>query len=204
MQATSGKWRATALAGCVVATMLVAAATTAGAATVAVDCPGTPVGTDREFRLSTSVASSCIGWGTGGLDAGVAGADALLGLLGPGYALIDRTDTGGPILNLTNVGQRSGSWTLLLPAAPAGFIWGALVIAMQSDEAAFNPDWAAFGLAPGVSSGWWSVANGSQNLIYAGLYGQLLPSAVPLPAAGLTLAGGLAALGALRRRRKRG
>ncbi len=204
MRAIPGKWRATAMAGGVAAMLLAAVATTAGAATVAVDCPGTAAGTDREFRLSTAVASTCIGWGNGGLDAGVAGADALLALLGPGYALIDRTDSGGPILNLTNLGQRSGSWNILLPAAPAGFIWGALVMALQSDEAAFNPDWAAFGLAPGVSSGWWSVANGSQTLIHAGLYGQLLPSAVPLPAAGLALAGGLAALGALRRRRKRG
>lgn len=178
----------------------------AAAATVTadIDCPGTAATNDREFRLKTAVASTCIGWGNGALNGGVAGADPLLTLLGPGYALIDRTDSGAPVLNFTNIGQRSGSWTLLLPAAPAGFIWGALVIAMQSEEAAFNPDWAAFGLAPGVTGGWWSIANSSQNLVYAGLYGQLLPSAVPLPAAGLALGGGLAALAALRRRRKRG
>lgn len=176
----------------------------AAAATVNVDCPGTAASTDREFRLKTAVASTCVGWGNGALNAGVAGLDPLLSLLGPGYALIDRTDSGAPLLTFTNVGQRSGSWTLLLPAAPVGFSWGALVIGMQSEVAAFNPDWAGFGLAPSVAGGWWSIANGSQNLVYAGLYGELLPSAVPLPAAGLVLAGGLAALGALRRRRRRG
>lgn len=195
-----GMLTAAALVGGMLMTGSMASAATV---TLDIDCPGTAAPNDREFRLKTAVASTCIAWGNGALSAGVAGADPLLARLGPGYALIDRTDTGTALLTFTNIGQRSGWWTLLLPTAPAGFVWGALVIAMQSDPAAFNPDWAAFGLARGVTSGWWSVANSGQNLTYGGLYGQLLPSAVPLPAAGMALAGGLAALAALRRRRRR-
>lgn len=176
----------------------------AGAATVTTLCPGTTATTDREFTLTTNPGSTCIAWGAGNISGNPGGAnpDPLFAILGAGYQLIDKTGAGGPILNFSGVGGLSGTWSFLLPAAPVGYVWTNLVLALKSGVAQLNPDWAAFGLASGVTSGSWSIANGRQSLSHANLYGQLAPSAVPLPAAGLVLAGALGAIGAIRRRKR--
>lgn len=178
---------------------------TAGAVTVTTLCPGTAATTDREFSVTTvAPGATCIASGTGNISgtSGGANPDPLFAILGAGYQLIDKSDSGPSILSVTGTGALSGNWSFLLPVAPAGMMWTNLVLAFKSGVAQLNPDWAAFGLAPGVTSGTWSIANGSQSLSHANLYGQLVPSVVPLPAAGVLLAGGLGAMGALRRRRK--
>ena len=192
------------LAFAAVATVLFSVET-ASAATVTTLCPGTAATTDREFSVTTvAPGATCIASGVGNISGNPGGAnpDPLFGILGAGYQLIDKSDSGPSILSVTGTGTLSGNWSFLLPAAPAGMMWANLVLAFKSGVAQLNPDWAAFGLAPGVTSGTWSIASGQQSLSHANLYGQLVPSAVPLPAAGFLLVGGLGAMGVLRRRRK--
>jgi hypothetical protein len=58
------------------------------------------------------------------------------------------------------------------------------VIAFKTGQGNLNPDWAAFKLPAGVTSGTWTIS-GSQALSHANLYGKV--SAIPLPAAGVLL-----------------
>lgn len=175
----------------------------ARAATVSVDCPGTEQRDDREFRLTTDPGAQCVAWGVGNLG-GMAGvADPLFALLDPAYRLIDRSDRADTAMDFSDGGgMRSGLWSFLLPATPTGYRWADLVLAMVSVVGQFDVTWSAYALPPGVTDGRWSVANGHQSLANANLYGQLVPSAVPLPAAGLLMVGALGAVGALRRRQR--
>jgi hypothetical protein len=179
------------------------------AATVTTLCPGTAATTDREFTVTTvAPGATCFASGVGNISGNPNGAnpDPLFALMstafGPGHQLIDKSDSGPSILNVSGVGGLSGSWSFALPSAPAGYIWTNLVLAFKSGVAQLNPDWAAFVLPSGVTSGSWSIASGQQSLSHANLYGQMVVAPVPVPAAGLMLAGALGAAAMVRRRRK--
>ena len=164
---------------------------------VAVNCPGTAVTTDREFTLTTDVASICLASGTSNIN----GNGDPINNIAPGYLTLDKSDDGlvylGTLdeLTVTGIGTTSGMWSFV---APDGF--SSFVLALKSGEGQLNPDWAASQLADGTTSGSWSVS-GSQNLSHMNLYAH-----VPGPIVGAGLPGliiGCTALLALARRRRR-
>src|SRR4249919_3377312 len=58
---------------------------------VAVDCPGTAsITTDREFTLTTDVASFCLASGTGNIN----GNGDPINNIAPGYVTLDKSDDG--------------------------------------------------------------------------------------------------------------
>lgn len=188
---------------------LALAAGSASASTVS--CPGTgAITTDREFTLTTDPGSTCFASGLGNINGNKTGgnADPLFGLLsgafGSGFVLIDKSDGNEGIKTDALVGELtsglSGSWSFLLPSAGAGYVWKNVVLAFKSGEGNLDPDWAAFLLPDGVTSGSWGIS-GEQALSHANLYAQRSPVPVPLPAAGFLLIGAIGGLAALRRRR---
>lgn len=185
---------------------LVASVSIVSASTVTTNCPGTVSTADREFTLTTEApGAACLGWGAGNINGNPNGAnpDPLFAILGPGTQLIDKSGPGAAFLNLTGSGTRAGTFSFLLPAAPVGKIWTNIVLALRSSVAQIDPDWVAFGLQNGVTTGSWTIASGRQPLVGGNLYGRLVdaPPAVPLPAGGLMLIAGLGALAAARRRK---
>jgi hypothetical protein len=173
---------------------------TAHAAAVSVSCPGTAATTDREFAVTTDPGTAgCLASGTGNIN----GNNDAINLLG--YITLDKSDdattgvfplalTGSPSL----VSGLSGTFSFSAPG------YTDFVIAFKTGqgkpgEPTLDPDWAAFTLPAGVTSGSWSIS-GQQDLSHAVLYGKLSP--VPLPAAAWLLLSGVAGLGALARRRR--
>jgi hypothetical protein len=166
------------------ATLVLAAAGSAQA--VVVFCPGTASTADREFSIDTSVAASCLTFGTGNISGN---GDAINDL---GYTTLDKSDDGttGTLptaLSLTGSGTLSGTFSI--SAAAAAF--GPLVLAFKSGEGVLDPDWAAFLLPAGVLSGTWAIS-GSQALSHANLYGGGTPPVqTPEPMSALLLGSGL-------------
>lgn len=182
------------------------------AATVSVSCPGTAAATDREFTIATDPGSTCFASGTGNISGEDSGAnpDPLFALLatglGPGHILIDKSDdttsglfpngalSGSPSL----ISGLSGDWSFLLPPGT----WTNVVIAFKSGQNQLDPDWAAFLLPDGVTSGTWSIS-GQNALSHVNLYAQRTTTPIPLPAAGFLLIGALGGLGLVARRRSK-
>ena len=150
-----------------------------------VDCPGTAATTDREFRLTTTVAAVCLAYAAGNLNGN---GDAINAL---GYVTLDKSDdatTGALPGALTFTPPTSGLSGTFSINAPG---YTSFVLALKSGEGQLDPDWAAFLLPAGILSGAWEILNGNQALSHANLYG--LPTPTPLPGAlvlmGTVLAG---------------
>lgn len=180
----------------------------AQAALVTTYCPGTEATTDREFTLTIEgpTAAGCVTSGAGNTDSGGNGINALneaaiLLAVSPG-SLLDKTDGAslvpGVVLSMTGMGTLSGLWNIVIPT---GYELVNAFIALKSGVGQLDPDWALFSLPNGTLSGSWSIASGDQSLSHGSLYGSIVPSIVPVPAAGLLLLGALGGLAALRRRR---
>lgn len=178
-----------ALAAAILSTSLALVAPAASAGTVS--CPGTVATTDREFSLTTAVNSTCLLTGTGNIN----GNNDAVNLLG--YITLDKSDDGttGPFpaaLTVAGVGTTSGSFSF---TAPVGY--NDFVVGLKSGEGRFAPDWAAFLLPVGVTSGTWAIS--SQGLSHIVLYGKV--TAVPVPAAVWLLGSALVSVGAAGRRK---
>jgi len=172
------------------------------AAAATVSCPGTVSTTDREFTLTTTLAATCLATGTGNINGNN---DAINQL---GYVTLDKSDDNNTYagtaneLLITGSGTTSGTFSFVAPVGFQNF-----VIAFKSGQVQLDPDWAAFLLSAGTTSGSWSIS-GNQSLSHANLYAQACPqgvcqpnpgpSPVPLPAPFLLFGAALGGLAGFR------
>ncbi len=191
MASLSLRWRAPA---CVLGLGLMASG--AQAASVTVYCPGSASTADREFSVTTDPGTAtCILYGAGNLN----GNNDPVNQLAPGYLTLDKSgDLVSGVLpgSLTATPPTSGLSGTFSFSAPG---YTDFIIAFKTGVGQLEPDWAAFLLPLGVTSGSWSIS-GQQELSHALLYGR--QAVVPLPAAAWLLLSGAAGLGLLARRRR--
>lgn len=166
-------------------------ATVAGAVPVSVVCPGTPATSDREFTVTTDPGTAvCLASAPGNLNGN---GDAINAL---GYITLDKSDdlvSGALPQSLTATPPTSGLSGTFSFSAPG---YTSFVIAFKSGQGQLDPDWAAFTLPNGVTSGTLAIS-GAQALSHVNLYGQAV---IPVPAAAW-LFGSAAALLAVARRK---
>ncbi len=183
--------RAVTLSGSLVV-MTVLSAGGVYAAPVSVMCPGTASTADREFTITTNPGSAvCLASAPGNLN----GNGDAINLLG--YLTLDKSDdlvSGVLPQSLTATPPTSGLSGTFSFNAPG---YTNFVIAFKSGQGQLNPDWAAFTLPNGVTSGTWAIS-GQQALSHVNLYAQV----IPVPAAAWLFASAFGLLGlALRRTR---
>ncbi len=200
------------------AAALVMTAGVAQAATVTTYCPNAvPNGGDsvRDFFVTidnTNGPAGCVASGPGN-DTNSPLVTAAIGT----STLLDKSTEPSVVVGVvfTVTGATSGAWSIALPF---GYTLTNAFISFKSGEGGGDPDFALFSLPSGILAGLWGFddtqclpgggaprptgCNGTQSLSHGSLYGKLVPTAVPLPAAGLMLLGALGGLAALRRRRK--
>lgn len=161
---------------------------------IIISCPGTVDTGDREFTLDTTPGASCLAFGAGNIN----GNNDAINLLG--YVTLDKSDdatTGdaeGSLVVTPPDSGLSGTFSFTPPGGFTGF-----VIAFKSGEGQLDPDWAAFLLPAGVTSGSWAIS-GQHELSHANLYGAFGPTQVPEPGSLGLLALVALGLGILRRR----
>ena len=195
---------------------------TVQAATVT-SCSGGLIGSGaRTFTLTLQgdAAASCWDWDVGNIPTQTHGPNqsVFIGTPTPwdrelhlpeGFSLLDDSSQGGDPAEGTLSGSgnlrsgRSGSFSI---AGDAGWQY---LIAFKTGVAARNPDWMAFLLPQGATSGEWWIS-GQQSLSHVRLWGgvgngpvlePVVPQ-VPIPAAGWLLGSGLMGLLAFARRRR--
>lgn len=185
--------RLMALTGSLLAMVSLGAPGSAFAVPVLVNCPDTSSTADREFTVTTDPGTAvCLAYAPGNLNGN---GDAINQL---GYITLDKSDdlTSGALpQSLTVTPPTSGLSGTFSFNAPG---YTNFVIAFKSGVGRLDPDWAAFQLPDGVTSGTWEIS-GSQELSHANLYAQV----VPVPAAVWLFASGFGLLvPALRRGRQ--
>jgi hypothetical protein len=176
------------------ATIALLAAGAVNALPVAVNCPGTAGTGDREFTVTTDPGTvTCLLTGTGNINGN---SDDINDL---GYITLDKSDdliTGAFPGSLTATPPTSGLSGTFSFNAPG---YTDFVIAFKTGQGGnpdLDPDWAAFSLPNGVTSGDWAIS-GQQQLSHANLYGKV----VPAPAAVWLFLTGFATLGGWLKRR---
>ncbi len=164
----------------------------------AATCPTSPTSTDRIFTLTTTPNASCLDHGTSNIN----GNDDDINDLG--YTTLDKTDRkpneGYPLdpPNITLTTNPANSGTSGTFTFTADSNWINYVIAFKVGSGTADPDWAAFLLPTGVTSGNWSITGvNPTELSHANLYAQ----PVPVPAALPLLLTALGALGVIGRKK---
>lgn len=167
----------------------------ADAAAVSVNCPGTVATGDREFTVTTNPGTAtCLAFGPGNVN----GNGDAINLLD--YITLDKSDDlhSGALPGSLIVTEPDCLWSGTFSINAPGYT--DFVIAFKSGSGKLDPDWAAFALPEGVTSGSWSIS-GKQELSHANLYGRLIEP-IPLPSAVWFLGSALSLLGWARRSRR--
>jgi hypothetical protein len=132
---------------------------------VIVNCPGTPVTTDREFSVQIIIGTgtaSCFGSGLGNIN----GDDNDF----PGWTFTEKdgVDNTTGYLDVGGMGTTGG---VVLINNSFWQNYSEALLGFKSGEGVLDPDWAVFRLTPVVGAVNW-VISGNQSLSHVNLYGK--------------------------------